>query len=56
MTLAQWFMHYEHGGIPIEKAVLGSCDLSQSRMTAANGDGSSAAMAVIWWKVRHVQI
>jgi len=19
MTLAQWFTHYEHGGIPIEK-------------------------------------
>jgi uncharacterized protein YjbI with pentapeptide repeats len=39
MTLAQWFTHYEHGGIPIEKAALGSCDLSQSRMSAANGNG-----------------
>ena len=56
MTLAQWFTHYEHGGIPIEKAALGSCDLSQSRMTAANGNGSFAAMAVIWCNVWRVQI
>jgi hypothetical protein len=28
MTQAHWFMHLEHGGFPIEKAALGSCDLS----------------------------
>jgi hypothetical protein len=37
MTLAQWFMHYEHGGFPIKKAALGSRDLFQSCMWAANG-------------------
>jgi len=37
MTLAQWFTHYEHGGFPIKKAALGSCDLSQSCMSAAKG-------------------
>jgi hypothetical protein len=56
MTLAQWFTQYEHGGFPIEKAALGSCDLSQSCMSAANGNGSFAAMAVIWRKVRRVRI
>jgi hypothetical protein len=28
MTLAYWFTQYEHGGFPIERAALGSCDLS----------------------------
>jgi hypothetical protein len=28
MTQAHWFTHLEHGGFPIEKAALGSCDLS----------------------------
>ena len=28
MTLARWFMQYEHGSFPIERAVLGACDLS----------------------------
>jgi len=56
MTLAQWFTHYEHGGFPIEKAAPGSCDLSQSCMSAANGNGSFAAMAVICRKVRRVKI
>jgi hypothetical protein len=28
MTTAQWFTHREHGGFPIERAALGSCDLS----------------------------
>jgi len=26
--IAQWFTQHEHGGFPIERAVLGSCDLS----------------------------
>jgi hypothetical protein len=25
---AHWFTHREHGGFPVEKAALGSCDLS----------------------------
>jgi len=28
MTLSHWFTHRKHGGFPIEKAALGSCDLS----------------------------
>jgi len=44
MTLAQWFTHYEPG-FPIEKATLGSRDLSQSCMSAANGNGSFVATA-----------
>jgi hypothetical protein len=28
MTLALWFTQYEDGGFPVEKAALGSCDLS----------------------------
>ena len=28
MITAHWFTHREHGGFPIEKAALGSCDLS----------------------------
>jgi hypothetical protein len=26
--MAYWFTHREHGGFPVEKAALGSCDLS----------------------------
>jgi hypothetical protein len=28
MTTAYWFTQHESGGFPIEKAALGSCDLS----------------------------
>jgi hypothetical protein len=29
MTLqAKWFTQHEHGGFPVERAALGSCDLS----------------------------
>jgi hypothetical protein len=28
MTAAYWFTHREHGGFPVERATLGSCDLS----------------------------
>ena len=28
MTTAHWFTQHERGGFPIEKAALGSCDLS----------------------------
>jgi hypothetical protein len=28
MTLAHWFIQREHGGFPVEKAAIGSCDLS----------------------------
>ena len=28
MTLVHWFTQHEHGGFPIERAVLGACDLS----------------------------
>src|SRR5215470_8791132 len=28
MMTACWFTHLEHGGFPIERAVLGTCDLS----------------------------
>jgi hypothetical protein len=28
MVMAQWFTQHEHGGLPIERAALGSCDLS----------------------------
>jgi hypothetical protein len=28
MTLAYWFTQHEEGGFPIERAALGSCDLS----------------------------
>jgi len=28
MTAAYWFAQHEHGGFPIERAALGSCDLS----------------------------
>lgn len=28
MTLAYWSTQKEHGGFPVEKAALGSCDLS----------------------------
>jgi hypothetical protein len=28
MTTACWFTHLERGGFPIERAALGSCDLS----------------------------
>jgi hypothetical protein len=28
MMTAHWFTHLEHGGFPIERAALGSCDLS----------------------------
>jgi len=28
MTTAQWFIQHEDGGFPIERAALGSCDLS----------------------------
>jgi hypothetical protein len=26
--MAHWFTHKEHGGFPIERAAVGSCDLS----------------------------
>jgi hypothetical protein len=26
--MAHWFTQHEHGGFPVEKAALGSCDLS----------------------------
>jgi hypothetical protein len=28
MLLAYWFTQHEHGGFPVERAALGSCDLS----------------------------
>jgi len=28
LTLAYWFTQREHGGFPVEKAAVGSCDLS----------------------------
>jgi hypothetical protein len=28
MTTACWFTHLEHGSFPIERAALGTCDLS----------------------------
>jgi hypothetical protein len=28
MTTAQWFTQHERGGFPIERAALGSCELS----------------------------
>ena len=28
MTLCHWFTHHEEGGFPVQKAALGSCDLS----------------------------
>jgi hypothetical protein len=28
MTIAHWFTQREHGGFPVERASLGSCDLS----------------------------
>lgn len=28
MTIAHWFTQHEDGGFPIERAALGSCDLS----------------------------
>jgi hypothetical protein len=27
MTAAHWFTQHEHGGVPVEKAALGTCDL-----------------------------
>jgi len=32
--IAQWFTQHEHGGFPIERAVLGSCDLSMLHIGA----------------------
>lgn len=28
MTVAYWFTQQEHGGVPVERAALGACDLS----------------------------
>ena len=28
MTIAHWFRQHEDGGFPVERAALGSCDLS----------------------------
>lgn len=28
MALAHWFTQHKHGGFPVERAALGSCDLS----------------------------
>jgi hypothetical protein len=32
MTTAQWFTQHELGGFPVERAALGSCDLSVLRI------------------------
>jgi hypothetical protein len=32
MTTAQWHTQHEYGGFPIERAALGSCDLSVLRI------------------------
>jgi hypothetical protein len=34
MTLAHWFTHREGGGFPVERAALGSCDLSVLRVSS----------------------
>jgi hypothetical protein len=44
LTLAYWFTQHEKGGFPVERAALGSCDLSICCISAASGNGSSAAV------------
>jgi hypothetical protein len=42
MALAHWFTQHEEGGLPVERAALGSCDLS---LLHVGGEWQ-------WWLVR----
>lgn len=46
---AYWFTDREQGGFPVERAALGSCDLSVLHI-AVDGNGWSGGMAGTWRK------
>ena len=50
MTRVYWFTQFEHGGFPIERAALGSCDLSMLTSTG-NGNGWFGKQAATWRRV-----
>jgi hypothetical protein len=50
---AQWFTQQEHGGVPIERATVGSCDLSVLHV-ATNGNGWFSKPAATWRRVPRV--
>ena len=50
MTQAYWFAHKELGGVPVQLAPVGDCDLSCCA-SAANGAGWCVGMVATWPKV-----
>jgi hypothetical protein len=55
MTLAYSFAQHESGGFPIERAALGSCDLSVLHV-GGECNGWSGKRGVMWLKVPRVPL